>query len=66
MEIKNTFLIFILFLMNPIYGQWEKLPELVNNDLFDIEVVENGNELFVVFAASESSSEQDLASNNLL
>ena len=66
MEIKNTFLIFILFLVNPIYGQWEKLPELVNNDLFDIEVVENGNELFVVFAASESSSEQDLASNNLL
>ena len=63
---KNVILLFILISVSPIYGQWEKLPELVNNDLFDIEVVENGNELFVVFAGSESSSEQDLASNNLL
>jgi len=48
MKMKNVILLFILFVVNPIYGQWEKLPELLNNDLFDIEVVENGNELFVV------------------
>ena len=45
---KNALFIISFLCITPIYSQWDKFSEVLNNNLLDIEAIESGDKLFVV------------------